>query len=87
MQLTNIKKKLDELGYHTFISSERLMVGIQDGVIPDLPNGIKLKMFCYVEHQQSKTFMVEFGRSALPEWEEFTSESGVIKFIKEKFKL
>lgn len=87
MPLNNIKKQLDQLGYHTFITSEGLIVGIRDGVIPEIPNGIKVKSFCNVKLEPNNTITVSFGKSALPEWEEFTSESAVVKFIKEKFKL
>jgi hypothetical protein len=85
MSIENIKKKLDSLGYHTYVSSDRLIVGKDLGAAPEI-GGSQLKNFCSITEEKN-TFSVEFGRSNLPEWKDFTSESKVVNFIKTTFPL
>jgi hypothetical protein len=87
MDIKSIQKKIEQVGYYTFLPEPftELVVGKLKGEDPAI-GGILIHSFCSVSIVDIK-ILIEHGQANLPEESEFASESEAISFIKDKFPL
>lgn len=84
MNLDTIKSRLESLNYHTQVVSDTLIIGTDPEEIPELPGGRVFRALCSVEIHGNK-IMVEYGQASITQEEKFSSEAGVVDFIRKTF--
>lgn len=85
MTIKQIKRALEEKLFFTQLVSETLIVGTHPKSDPDFPQISSFDAFCSIEYK-NKEFVIEYGRSNLPEYVVFAKGKEVVEFVEERFR-
>jgi hypothetical protein len=85
MSIKKLQQRLDELGYHTYISISYLNVARK--VSDDDPRIIELNDYFCAIPLEGDQLKVSTLQSQIPDWVLFDSEVQVIAYIKKQFPL
>ncbi len=84
MTLEKLNYLLVEKQFFTQLVSETLIIGTQPTADSDFPQISTFHAFCSIEYK-NHAFVVEYGRSNLPEYQVFTSGEEVVRFVDDRF--
>lgn len=84
MTLEQLKYLLVEKQFFTQLVSETLIIGTQPTADSDFPQISTFHAFCSIKYKNHE-FVVEYGRSNLPEYVVFAKGEEVVDFVVERF--
>ena len=83
--MKNIKKRLDRLGYYTYITPAYLVVARDSGYDEATTKYIDIDDFFCAVHKKEKQIKVTYNFANISDEAFFDSESEVVRFIKKQF--